>query len=669
MLRTPASAGRFGLVLLILLFSVGLLLFCAPAHARAPTQVKAPQPLRRDESCLACHGQAGMTSGEGKSISIDPARHAASVHGILGCVDCHTTIKEYPHPAKVARVKCATCHADEASHVPRSVHGALGNGACQSCHGNHHEVPSAAQLEPAKCAQCHADEVKEFRLSIHGQAAAAGDPDAPNCVSCHGPAHQIQTSSDAASSVAKKNLPDTCASCHSNQRFLSRHNIPFAHPVQLYRQSVHGRAVVDGDGAAATCSDCHGSHGILPSQDVRSKVNHFNIPGTCGQCHADIAKTYLESVHGQAMKNGVAAAPVCIDCHGEHLILGPKEQGSLVNASRVSMATCGRCHGDERLALRYNLPADRVPSYADSYHGLAQRGGSQSVANCASCHGVHNIFRSADVRSTVNAANLSKTCGNCHAGAGDHFLIGPVHVRITTGPAHPVVKWIRWTYLTLIPLTLGFMIVHNLLDFLAKLIRRRQPLHETGAQVSRMNLNFRIAHAGVILSFPTLIFTGFALKYPEAWWARPVLLWEGHFAFRGAVHRAAAVVLMAATVYHVIHLAVNRRDRLFLKAMLPQVKDATDLMQVFSYNLGLTKVEPRFAKFNYAEKMEYWAFMWGTLVMAISGFLLWFNNLTLRYLPKWVSDAATAVHYYEALLATFAILIWHSYMVIFDPLV
>ena len=77
------------------------------------------------------------------------------------------------------------------------------------------------------------------------------------------------------------------------------------------------------------------------------------------------------------------------------------------------------------------------------------------------------------------------------------------------------------------------MILHNLLDFLAKLIRR-QPRHETGAQVSRMNLNFRIAHWGVILSFPTLVFTGFALKYPEAWWARPLLLWEGHFAFRGA---------------------------------------------------------------------------------------------------------------------------------------
>ena len=659
---------RFGLFYTALFLVTFVLSVSALAPARARAQAKLPPPLKQDESCLACHGQAGMTSDKGKSISIDPGKHAASVHGTLSCKDCHQTIKDYPHPAKVAKVQCLTCHEDEASHVPNSVHSALGDEACESCHGNHHEIAVASQMAPAKCAQCHADEVKEFKQSIHGQAATAGDPDAPTCVSCHGPIHQIQTSSDAASTVAKKNLPDTCASCHSSQQFLSRHKIPFAHPVELYKQSVHGRAVVDGDGAAATCSDCHGSHGILPSQDARSKVNHFNIPTTCGECHSDIAKTYLESVHGQAMKNGVSGAPVCSDCHGEHLILAPKEPASLVNAARVSMTTCGRCHSDERLALRYNLPADRVPSFADSYHGLAMRGGSQSVANCASCHGVHNIFRTADARSTVNPANLPKTCGTCHSGAGERFVIGPVHVRITTGPAHPVVTWIRWTYLALIPMTLGFMILHNLLDFLAKLIRR-QPRHETSAQVMRMNRNFRIAHWGVILSFPTLVITGFALKYPEAWWARPLLLLEGHFAFRGIVHRTAAVVLVASTIYHVIHLAMNRRDRLFLKAMLPELKDAKDLLQVFAYNLGLSKTEPHFAKFNYAEKVEYWAFMWGTVVMTVSGCLLWFNNFTLRYLPKWVSDAATAVHYYEALLATFSILLWHFYMVIFDPLV
>ncbi len=650
-----------------LLLLIGLLRIASSPSVWA--QTKPPALPKGDETCLACHGQPDMKSPSGKSVTIDPAKHAAGVHGILGCRDCHTSIRDFPHPAKIQKVQCATCHPDEASSLPDSIHGAvLGPGACQTCHGDPHDVKLAAGLAPAKCSECHSQEVKAFASSIHGHAAASGDPDAPKCVSCHGPVHKIQVSSDPASPVAKKNLPDTCAACHSNAEFLSRHQIPFAHPVELYRLSVHGRAVARGNNAAATCSDCHGSHEIVPARDPQSKINHWNVAATCGVCHAEITKTYLESIHGQAMRAGAAGAPVCTDCHGEHLILGPKEAASTVNASRVSSATCGRCHGDERLAVRYNLPSDRVPSYADSYHGLALREGSQTVANCASCHGVHNIFPSSDPRSTVNPANLRNTCGACHAGAGESFAIGPVHVQASNGTAHPVVKWIRRIYWILIPLTLGFMVLHNLIDLLSKLIRRR-PRIESGQQMQRMNLYFRIAHWGVMLSFPTLVFTGFALKFPDSWWSRPFSWWGGHSDLRGDLHRIAAVLLLASTVYHAIHLTVNRRDRAFVKAMMPKWRDLTDMLHVFSFNLGLTKKNPQFGKFNYAEKLEYLAFIWGTIVMAISGFLLWFNNFTLRHFPKWVADAATAVHYYEALLATFSILLWHFYIVIFDPVV
>ena len=378
---------------------------------------------------------------------------------------------------------------------------------------------------------------------------------------------------------------------------------------------------------------------------------------------------YNDSVHGEAVKAGVKDAPVCVDCHGEHLILGPKNPLSPVNAANVSVETCGRCHASTRMAKLYDLPADRVPSYADSYHGLAMRGGKLTAANCASCHGIHNIFRSSDPRSTVNTANLGKTCGQCHKAAAEaQYAIGPIHVQTGTGPNHPVVKWIRWTYWVLIPMTLGFMLLHNLLDLLSKLIRRK-PRQESREVAVRMNLWFRIAHWGIMVSFPTLVVTGFALKYPESWWARPLLTWESNGGVRGGLHRTAAVVMFLSTGFHFFHLAMKKRDRSFIWAMIPTFKDATDLLNVFAYNLGLTKNEPKFTKFNYAEKMEYWAFQWGTMVMAISGFLLWFNNFTLRHFPKWVSDAATAVHWYEALLATFSILIWHFYLVIFDPAV
>jgi len=623
------------------------------------------QPLKQDETCLACHGQPGFKSGAGKNISVDPAKHSASAHGSLACQDCHTTIKDYPHPAKIPRVECASCHAGEAADLPNSIHAVLGNQPCQSCHGNPHEVRPGAQIALTKCAECHAQEVKEFQDSVHGQAVKAGDPFAPICASCHGPAHKIQASSDPASMVARKNLADTCAACHSNKDFLARHHFPVAHPVEQYKQSVHARAVAAGK-EAATCSSCHGSHAIFPARDSRAKINHWNLAATCGQCHGEIAKTYLSSVHGQAMEAGVRDAPVCSDCHGEHLILAPAELGSPVNPSQVSAATCGRCHGDQQLMERYNIPADRVPSYADSFHGLAMREGSQTVANCASCHGVHNIFPSSDPRSTVYSANLANTCGKCHSGAGTHFAIGPVHVQVTAGPAHPTVKVIRLLYWFLIPLVLGFMILHNVVDFVAKLIRRRR-MFAKPPQIERMDLTFRIFHWIVMLSFPILVITGFGLRYPDQWWARPMVLIESHYAFRGALHRAAGVLLLVAMTYHVVHLALNPRDRKFVRYMLLRSGDLRDIFHVVRYNLGFTKVRPEFGRFNYAEKIEYWSFVWGTIIMSLSGFLLWFNSFTLRHFPKWALDAATAVHLYEAVLAALSILIWHFYMVIFDP--
>ena len=622
-----------------------------------------------DKECLACHGQAGMKSDSGKNLAIDAAKHAASAHSILGCGDCHASIKEFPHPRKVAKVQCATCHQQEVKEFSTSAHALLGETACASCHGNVHELTNAEKLMPAKCTECHAQEVKDLAGSTHGQAAKNGDPDAPKCVSCHGAIHAAKAGTQVDSAIAPKNLPDVCAKCHSDAGFLARHKIPMAHPVESYKQSVHGHAVVSGNENAASCSNCHGAHDILPARDANSKVNHWKVVATCGQCHKEIARQFNESVHGVAVQAGVRDAPVCTYCHGEHLIVDPTSPTSPLSAAHVSADTCGRCHGDARFAQRYDLPADRVPSYADSYHGLALKGGKLTAANCASCHGVHDIRRSDDPRSTVNAANLPKTCGQCHKGVVEaKYTIGPVHVQTNAGPNHPVVKWVRWTYWVLIPMTLGFMFLHNLMDLLSKLIRRR-PRQESGEVVLRMNLWFRMAHWGIMASFPTLVVTGFALKYPDTWWSKPLLLWESNAGVRGGLHRTAAVVMIAATLYHFVHLAMKKRDRSFLWAMIPKMKDATDMIDVFRYNLGLTKQEPKFAKFNYAEKMEYWAFLWGTLVMGLSGFLLWFNNFTLRYFPKWVTDAATAVHWYEALLATFSILLWHFYLVIFDPMV
>ena len=644
---------------------VGVSLFFSLAIFVSPPATPRQSLAKQDAPCLACHGQPGLKSETGKDISIRPEAHAASVHGILGCRDCHASIREFPHSKQTAKVQCGTCHA-EVSAFAKTVHATLGAQGCTLCHGNVHEVTAAAKLVPAKCAECHQQQVSDFAASAHGRVAKGGDADAPTCTSCHGTIHGSGSLSGPGA-LGRRQVVAICSGCHSDSNFLARHKGSIAHPVEQYVNSMHGQAVAQGKDAA-TCSDCHGAHNILPARDPASTVNHWRVAETCSACHREIVGIYLESVHGRAMTSGMQDAPTCTDCHGEHLILPPKNPESPVNFANVSMETCARCHGDARLARRHDLPADRVPSYADSYHGLALREGSLRAANCASCHGIHNIFRSSDPRSTVHRDNLAKTCGKCHRGVKAASFIGPIHVRTSTGPAHPTVLWIRRVYWVLIPISLTFMILHNLLDLIGK-VRRGIRRSDGAARVLRMNLWFRIAHWGVMLSFPVLVYTGFALKYPEQWWTRPMLRWEQQTSFRGGLHRAAAVTLIAATLYHLVHLCINRRDRSFLRAMLPAWADVRDLIRVVRYNLGVGKEAPHFAKFNYAEKLEYWAFLWGTAIMSATGFLLWFDNFALRHFPKWVSDAATAVHWYEALLATFSILLWHFYMVIFDPVV
>jgi len=151
----------------------------SPAWVLAPTRAAAnpnrPRAPKQDEACLACHGTAGMKSDKGRDIYVNPARHALSAHAVLGCRDCHSDIKVFPHPAEIVRVQCATCHEDEAKSLSASAHSLLGQSACASCHGGVHELSIAAKLLPATCLECHASEVEEFADSIHGQALKKGE--------------------------------------------------------------------------------------------------------------------------------------------------------------------------------------------------------------------------------------------------------------------------------------------------------------------------------------------------------------------------------------------------------------------------------------------------------------------------------------------------------------
>ena len=177
----------------------------------------------------------------------------------------------------------------------------------------------------------------------------------------------------------------------------------------------------------------------------------------------------------------------------------------------------------------------------------------------------------------------------------------------------------------------------------------------------------RLQHVVTALSFIVLVWTGFALKYPDQWWARPLMMAETWRPMRSLIHRIAAVVFIAVAVTHVLSLIANRRLRRHWLELAPRAADLGEAASTFAYNLGLTQTKPARSLHSYVEKAEYWAVAWGAIVMVVSGLLLWANNLILSHLSKDWLDVATSIHFYEAVLATLAIVVWHFYSAIFDP--
>src|ERR1035438_3232243 len=266
-------------------FALGaLLVFASPRVAKAQTD------------CLACHGDKSLQDASGHSVGVDAGTFGASLHGSMKCGDCHTTIKDYPHPDQVTPVKCESCHTGEAERLVGSVH--------------------------------------------------ANRPE-HSCTSCHGDAHAIFPKGDPRSAVYPLNIPHTCGNCHGNDDLAKKHGLPNVYP--MYIDSIHGFALIkEGLLVAANCQSCHGSHHILNHTDPQSPTYKTNIPKTCGTCHAGIAANYAGGVHGKAVAAGDLHAPVCSDCHTAHAILQPTEATFRMQSTPI----CGSCHKDKLSTYR-----------------------------------------------------------------------------------------------------------------------------------------------------------------------------------------------------------------------------------------------------------------------------------------------------------------------------
>jgi hypothetical protein len=204
-------------------------------------------------------------------------------------------------------------------------------------------------------------------------------------------------------------------------------------PSTLFKHDIHFKKGIP-------CSGCHGGDPTKDDMDLAMdpKAGFIGVPTgnqiseVCAHCHADAntMKRYGSSlptnqyqllrgsVHGEYAVEGKQRIAQCTSCHGAHGIVSPKDPSSPVYPTKI-IATCGSCHSNALYMQKYNpaLPVDQVEKYRTSVHGKRNAQGDAKVAQCASCHGSHDIRPPEDTKSSIYPVNVPYTCAKCHADA------------------------------------------------------------------------------------------------------------------------------------------------------------------------------------------------------------------------------------------------------------
>jgi hypothetical protein len=273
------------------------------------------------------------------------------------------------------------------------------------------ETSQAAKVN--SCVSCHLEMGEELAVPVEGMKEDVHDRQGLSCADCHGgdPEAGLDGDMEAAKNPAKgfigkpkrTAIPQFCARCHSDPNYMRRFNPRVAtDQLSSYKTSVHGQLLQKGDAKVATCTDCHGVHGIRNAKDSRSAVYPLNIPATCGRCHADAEymhayniptdqiEQYQTSVHGKALlEKGDQAAPACNDCHGNH--------GATPPGAPTIAFICGQCH------------LNNSELFFASPHRVAFD--EMGLPECETCHGNHAIQHPID---SMLGAGAQSICTNCH---------------------------------------------------------------------------------------------------------------------------------------------------------------------------------------------------------------------------------------------------------------
>lgn len=560
-----------------------------------------------DNDCLKCHAQAGIKSTtDGRPLTVDPASMQGSVH---------------------AKTACSQCHSGVNSSKLR---------------------PCATITEKVDCGACHEEVSRKFLESVHGTLLEKNDTNAPSCKECHG-THGVLGRRNPASPTFPTRVPDLCGRCHSHGRSAAvRITGAEQNVVEGYTESIHGKGLLkSGLTVTAMCTNCHTAHSALPPQDPRSSVNPANIPATCGACHSGIEERFNKSVHVTMAGKTGKELPVCNSCHSAHAISRTDAGGFKLDI----MNKCGRCH--EEIAK----------TYFDTYHGKVSQLGYTKTAKCYDCHGSHDILRVADPESHLSRRNVVTTCRKCHPGATRRFAGYLTHATHHDPKKYPLLFWAFWAMTGLLVGTFAMGGAHTLLwlprAFQMRRENKRIP-HEPGrpefVRFTRLN---RVQHVVMIVTFILLALTGMTLKFSYTSWAAFVSRLLGGYEIAGYIHRVSAVFMIGVFISHLADLVWNKRREYgswpaMLRGpntMLPTLKDLRDFLGTIKWFLGLGP-RPRYGRWTYWEKFDYFAVFWGIAIIGSTGLTLWFPESFTRFLPGWLINVATIIHSDEALLAT-----------------
>ena len=631
------------------------------------------------KTCTHCHGQIETVHRKvirGELWEKQP-------HLIPACVDCHSPhkVRKVFYTQGMANQDCLRCHGKpelatmrgtqtvslfaNTDELARSRHAKI---ACIQCHTGGDPANSERPCKPitakVDCSICHAETVEQYRESRHGQLSASGSPDAPVCRDCHSP-HGTLGKNDSNSPTFSRNVPALCAGCHrTGQKAAVRYRGAQRQIVENYLESIHGKGLMQsGLTVTANCADCHSAHRELPSSDPRSTVNSVNIAKTCSKCHRGIYEMFTASVHSpDVTKAAGKKLPVCSNCHSAHSI----QRTDLSNFRLHIMDQCGRCH--EKIA----------ETYFDTFHGKVSKLGYLTTAKCYDCHGAHDILPVTDQRSRLSRTNIVKTCGKCHTGSHRQFAGYLTHATHHDPKRYPFLFYTFWGMTTLLVGTLVAAGTHTALWLRRSLAERRPSAAERAAAgevyVRRFSTFQRNLHLTVIASFLGLALTGMLLKFSYAAWAKVLARMLGGFQSAGYIHRFCAVATFAYFFLHLFDVVRKKKAsgvswfRFVFgeESMMFNRRDLTEFWGSMKWFLKKGP-RPRYGRWTYWEKFDYFAVFWGVAVIGMTGLILWFPTVFTRIMPGWAVNVATTIHSDEALLAVCFIFSIHFFNTHFRP--